>query len=203
MSATCPAPRRFSTGSCIMRRLFRSPARATVCEIRPATPRSQRTSQNQPFRPPGRACRRGLRNDRRTSPMWSLTPTPVLVNRRSLDDNHPHSPRLLDFRPLVAGFDSPGDSRYSSRRSSSSIRSPPPDRGVRPASQSVFLGKPRLRGGFALRITGNLAEITKLATGSVFAHRAVACGNKGKAGWGLRTADFRVVLSYWRFFRGK
>jgi len=38
-----------------------------------------------------------------------MAPTPVLVNRRSFDDNQPHSPRLLEFRPLVAGFDSPGD----------------------------------------------------------------------------------------------
>jgi hypothetical protein len=62
-------------------------------------------SQIQPFRPPGPA----LPNGRKRSPAQTPATLPPLANHRNPNDNQPQEPRLLQFRPLVAGFNSPGD----------------------------------------------------------------------------------------------
>jgi hypothetical protein len=82
----------------------RSPAGVTACEIRPptvlrpTTPPSPRTSQNQPFRPPGQSPRPALRNGRKTSPSWTTIPTPALVNRRASKDRRINNSRKESSR---------------------------------------------------------------------------------------------------------
>ncbi len=87
----CPAPRGSSTGSCTTPRSSRSPARVTVCEIRPpmairqatATPPKVPTNQNQPFRP---SARRSQDGPKRTTRRVTKLRRP-LAKRRSSDED--------------------------------------------------------------------------------------------------------------------